>query len=505
MILHRTVLRSLTGAMLSAVVMLCAAVKFGAAVSAEPLSADESKPNVLLILIDDVGYGELGCQGNPQVPTPHIDSLAEHGIRMTAGYVTASFCSPSRAGLLTGRYQNRFGHELNPVGIHNLDTRAGLPLDQRTIADGLRDAGYVTGLIGKWHLGGTAEHHPLRRGFDEFYGFLHEGHYYVPGPPWNGVVSFLRRRMLPPQATSGRFSEGDVTWSSHLGYNEPPYDDHNPILQNHQQQPEPEYLTDALSREAVSFIDRHREQPFFLYLSYNAVHSPLQGTHEYMARFAHIDDIHRRVFAAMLSQLDDGIGTVLQKLRETDLESRTLILFLSDNGGPTRELTSSNAPLRGGKGDLYEGGIRVPFLVQWRGTLPEGMTYAEPVISTDVLNTCLAAAGVLQPTESEHDGQNLLPYLTGATKGRPHQTLYWRMGPKAALRDGDWKIVRQPARGEQSAAWELYNLADDEAESNDLSALQPDILRDLEARWQTLNESMVPPVWTPAKVTGKSP
>lgn len=237
--------------------------------------ANPGKPNVVLIYVDDLGYGELGCQGNAEVPTPNIDSLAKNGVRFTQGYVTSPYCSPSRAGLMTGRYQTRFGHENNPTGRHNLHPKAGLPLSERTLADQLKAGGYATGLVGKWHLGATEPYHPLRRGFDEFYGFLHEGHFYVP-PPYRVVVSFLRKRDIPPAARP-YVGEGDLYHYWLNNWDEPPYDENNPLLRGTQPAAEDAYLTDAFTREAVSFIERHRDRPFFLYLPYNALHSPLQA------------------------------------------------------------------------------------------------------------------------------------------------------------------------------------------------------------------------------------
>lgn len=453
-----------------------------------------ARPNILLIVVDDLGYGELGCQGNRQVPTPHIDSLSAEGVRCTAGYVTASYCSPSRAGLLTGRYQTRFGHELNPVGRHNLDPRAGLPRGEPTLAERLKTAGYATSLIGKWHLGATEQQHPLARGFDEFYGFLHEGHFYVP-PPYRGVASFLRRRQLPDGAAD-RWTEGDITWSTHTGGDEPPYDADNPILRGRRGVTETSYLTEALSREAVAFLERHKGEPFFLYLAFSAVHSPMQARNEDLAQLAHIEDLHRRVFAAMLANLDRGVGAVLDKLRRERLQERTLVFLISDNGGPTRELTSSNAPLRGGKGELYEGGIRVPFLVSWPGVLPAGRRYDPPVSSLDVAATACAAAGL--PIEAESlDGVDLIPYLSGRRQVRPHEVLFWRMNRKRALRLGDWKIVGQTGGGNGRTTFELFHLIDDPSEQHDLSAAQPQRLSELIKQWEAKNAEMVPPAWRP--------
>ena len=459
---------------------------------------DPRPPNIVLLLADDLGYGELGCQGNPQIPTPHIDSIARNGIRFTSGYVTAAYCSASRAGLLTGRYQTRFGYEFNPIGAHNEHPDAGLPGSQLTLARHLHNAGYTTALIGKWHLGGHAKYHPLRRGFDEFFGFTHEGHFYVP-PPYREVTTMLRRK-TSPDGQKGRWisPDGKLVYSTHMGNDEPAYDANNPIVRGGQPVVERAYLTDALTREAIDFIDRNQTKPFFLYLAYNAVHSPLQGADAYMKRFAHIEDVHRRIFAAMLANLDDSVGAVLKKLRDDDLEDDTLVFFISDNGGPTRELTSSNLPLRGGKGDAFEGGIRVPFLAQWKGILPAGEEYHHPVISLDVFATAAAVAKKPLPSNRSIDGVNLMPYLTGKNDARPHDVLFWRLQKKSAVRVGDWKLVRNPRRRSR-ADWQLYNLAEDFGEAHDLAEKHPDRMKALMAIWNQLDGEMIDPVWSPSR------
>src|SRR5436190_2043975 len=337
--------------------------------------ASERRPNIVLIVSDDQGYAEMSCQGG-EVPTPNLDRLAASGIRFSAGYVTAPYCSPSRAALLTGRYQQRFGHEMNPVERTNDRPEVGLPVSEKTLADYLKAAGYVTGMTGKWHLGVHPPQHPRRRGFDEFFGFLREGHFYLP-PPYDGgpdrVVSRLRER-------------------------EPEYDRANPILRGEHEVVEKDYLTTALAREAGAFVRRHARDPFFLYLPFNAPHSPMQATPRDYARFASVADPHRRLWSAMLAGMDDAIGAVLAAVREEGLERDTLVLFLSDNGGPTKELTSRNDPFSGGKGSLLEGGIRIPFIVSWPGHLPSGVVDARPVSSLDLLPTALSAAGAPLPS-----------------------------------------------------------------------------------------------------------
>ena len=387
------------------------------AASTSILFAADQQPNIIVLFADDLGYGELGCQGNLEIPTPHIDSIANNGVRFTDGYVAGPNCSPSRAGLLTGRIPTRFGYEFNPIGAVNEHPGIGLPAAEVTIAESLQNAGYTTGLIGKWHQGGTADYHPFRHGFDEFFGFLHEGHYFVP-PPYKGVTTMLRRKSLPHGYTGRWVGEKGLIYTDHMGGNEPDYDADNPITRGGQPVVETEYLTDALTREAVDFIDRHDDKPFFLYLAYNAVHSPLQGADAYMKKFAHIEDIHRRIFAAMLSNMDDSVGAVMAQLRKSGLEENTIVFFLSDNGGPTRELTSSNLPLRGSKGQMYDGALRVPFMMQWKGTIPAGQTYEKPVSSFDIYATAAAnSEGVIAPELVE--GVDLVPFVTGKKKGVP--------------------------------------------------------------------------------------
>lgn len=445
------------------------------------------QPNIIILLADDLGYGELGCQGNPQIPTPHIDSIANDGIRFTQAYVTAPNCSPSRAGMLTGKIPTRFGYEFNPIGARNEDPGTGLPPKEQTIAELLHDQGYTTGLIGKWHLGGAADYHPFRHGFDEFFGFVHEGHYFVP-PPYEAVTTMLRRKTIPGGG-KGRWIGNNLIYSTHMGHNEPDYDANNPIIRGGQPVVETEYLTDAFTREAVSFIDRHRDKPFFLYLAYNAVHSPLQGKLKDMQRFQHIEDIHRRIFAAMLASMDDSVGKILKQVHAAQLNKKTLIIFLSDNGGPTRELTSSNLPLRGGKGTMYEGGLRVPFMMRWTDTLKPRQTFHRSVSSMDLFSTSAALAGAAAPQNT--DGRDLMPYLTGEKTGAPHEEFFWRQGSRTALRSGDWKLINMQ-NNRKKVSWELYNIANDLVEEQNLAAQHPEKLNELKSRWRELNAQMKP-------------
>jgi arylsulfatase A-like enzyme len=434
------------------------------------LGAGARKPNVVVIVSDDHGFADVGFHGSRDIPTPNLDALAKGGVRFTNGYVSGPYCSPTRAGLLTGRYQQRFGHEFNPGG--ESDGPAGLPLSEATLADRLKAAGYATGLVGKWHLGSKSEYHPRRRGFDEFFGFLGGAHPYFPG-------------------------QGQ------------------PIYRGTEVIQEKEYLTDAFAREAVAFVDRHKDRPFFLYLAFNAVHTPMHATDERLKRFAGIPDESRRTYAAMLSALDEGVGKVVAKLRSAGLEEDTLIVFHSDNGGPTMAGTtingSRNDPYRGSKRTTLEGGIHVPFVIRWKGTLPEGTAYDKPMIQLDVLPTALAAAGVEAPTDRKLDGVNLLPYLRGEKEGSPHEALYWRLGDQSAIRRGDWKLVRydravdtpglrsNPQAGIEVTPARLYNLADDPGERDDLAAKHPERVAELLDAWKAWNSELAEPLWRPGR------
>jgi arylsulfatase A-like enzyme len=413
-------------------------------------TAEKRHPNIILIVADDLGYAELGCQGCKDIPTPYIDSIAAGGVRFTQGYVSCPVCAPTRAGLLTGRYQQRFGFETNPGPQQYADDKFGLPIDQLTLAERLKKLGYTTGMFGKWHLGYKPELTPPKRGFDEFYGFLSGAHNYLPG----GRRSELRRGM---EAVKD----------------------------------EKEYLTDAFGREAAAFIEKNKERPFFLYLPFNAVHGPLEASDKYLKRVANIKETNRRTYAAVTLAMDDAVGRVLETLKKTKLEENTLIIFISDNGGPTPQTTSSNAPLRGYKGQVWEGGIRVPFIVQWTGQLPAGKSYNKPVISLDIVPTVLAAIGKLTSADDKLDGVNLLPYLNGKENGEPHDVLYWRFHNKQAIRAGDWKLVREQRQGR----WELYNLADDIGESRDLADKMPEKVKELDKKWQQWNAQLQSPKW----------
>ena len=425
-------------------------------------SSIAAKPNILVILADDLGWGELSCQGvTTQIPTPNIDSIAKNGVRFTNGYVSGPYCSPTRAGFMTARYQQRFGHEFNPGPAEAAVENFGLSLNETTIADRFKAVGYATGWFGKSHLGYKPEFHPQKRGFDDYFGFLGGAHDYLD-------------------------ATGDA---------------HNPILRGTEPVAEMTYITEVFAQEAVNFIQKNREKPWFCYLPFNAVHAPLEATAKYLERFSGVTDDKRKHFCAMLSAMDDGVGNVLAKLRELKLEEDTLIVFFSDNGGPTPSTTSGNGPLRGFKMTTFEGGPRIPFLAQWKGKFPAGKVYDHPVMNLDVLPTIIAAAGAKTDPSWQLDGVDLTPYVTGANNARPHQTLYWRYGPQWAVRHGDMKLVVSKGGSGQP---ELYNLAEDIGESKDLAAAQPAKTKELQALWDKWSAEQAAPSAPDAPAAGKA-
>ena len=446
----------------------------------------EDQPNIVVIIADDLGYGETGMMGNQEIPTPHIDALSASGVRCTAGYVTSSYCSPSRAGIMTGRYQSRFGYDHNPVGKKNLDESAGLPSDETTFVSLLAEAGYETGLVGKWHLGSSESKRPTSKGFDSFYGFLHEGHYYVPGPPFEDVWTMVRDKTLEPDQ---RIHEGKLVRGNYASISEPDYDADNPVYRQTETLEQFDYLTDAITNEAVSFIVQHHDKPFCLTVSYNAVHSPMQAKESDMGTVRRINDVQRRIFAGMLIALDRGVGCVRDALDEHLLTRKTLVVFISDNGGPTEELTSSNAPLRGGKGTLYEGGVRVPMVWSMPGRLPKATVEERPVLSLDIAATACDLAGIERP--ATFDGTSIFDWINKSSTDSPHLTIYWRMpGGKMALRSKNWKIVR-PKR---QANIELYHLAGDPSESRNLANEEPAKLSELIQQFKAMNSQMADPI-----------
>lgn len=419
------------------------------------------RPNIVVIVADDLGYHDVGFQGgNPHAPTPNIDSIAANGVTFTNGYVTGAVCSPTRAGLVTGRYQQRFGHEFNPGPGRQPDGATfGLPLTERTIANELKDAGYTTTNVGKWHLGSDEAYRPTSRGFDEWYGFLAGAHPYIQG------------------------------------------ENTAPIFRNNKEVEAPEHLTLAFGEEAAAFIEKQqsKENPYFLYLTFNAVHTPLQPDKANAAKLAAIENPKARNYAALLSGLDQAIGNVLKAVRESGEENNTLIFFISDNGGPQAGNGSNNAPLRGDKATVLEGGIRVPFAVQWKDRLPAGVKYDKPVISLDITATAAAAGGAkLGSSDRPADGVDLLPYLLGKDQAAPHEALFWRAGPQFAVRQGDYKLLKL-AEGEE----QLYNLADDISEVKNLAATQPAKVAELKATYAAWDQQTVEPLWKRAGQRGQ--
>jgi arylsulfatase A-like enzyme len=435
--------------------------------------ADTTRPNILLIVADDLGYNDVGFQGCRDIPTPNLDQLAAGGVRCTNGYVSYPVCSPSRAGFITGRYQQRFGHEYNPKWDVTSTTN-GLPLSQTTLADALRSAGYTTGVIGKWHLGAHPQFHPNRRGFDEFFGFLSGGHRYLPD------------------------TQADVEIGVEKRSNSPDAEHNAPLMRNATMVPETGELTTRLGEEAAASVTRHAgdAKPWFLYFAFNAPHTPLQARPDMLEKFAGIADERRRTYAAMVATLDESVGRVFSSLDATGQRERTLIFFFADNGGPMTKRNANasiNNPLRGQKGDVFEGGIRVPFVVSWPGHIPSGRVYDLPVSSLDVFPTALAAAHTVRDANLPAlDGVDLVPYLSGQNSASPHARLYWRMdgGDAFAVREGNWKWLRTYDNAPQ-----LYDLATDLGEKHDVAAQHPEIASRLSAASAEWNRGLVEPVW----------
>ena len=399
---------------------------------------DLTKPNFIIILADDLGYGDLGFTGSTQIKTPHIDALANSGVIFTEAYVSAPVCAPSRAGLITGRNQVNFGYDNNlTAALAKFNPEySGLPVSEKTIADRLSELGYVNGIVGKWHLGEKEQFHPTNRGFDEFWGYLGGGHNYFPSE-----------------------------------YSGAKYD--RPIISNYKKPQTITYLTDDKGDECVDFIIRHKDEAFFLYASFNAPHTPMQAIDQDLKIYGHIKDEKRRTYAAMIHRLDVNVGRMVKELKKQGIYENTVVVFFSDNGGPTENNGSINAPFNGSKGILLEGGIRIPFVVSYPEKLKKGV-YNKPITSLDLMPTFIELAGGKITEKDKLDGVNIFPYVTNEIQGVPHQTMMWRFTISAGIRKGKWKLVRLPDRIPL-----LFNLDNDPSEQDNMALENLDLVKSM--------------------------
>lgn len=442
--------------------------------------APARKPNVVVIFTDDQGFADAGYQGvRDDLKTPNIDALAAAGAWFSAGYVSAPQCSPSRAGLITGRYQQRFGLNVNGGGA--------LPWSETTLAERLREAGYVTGMTGKWHLqGGVASNgeRPENPDPGEAGGEARSPRFDPANPGHVGHHGFeeylmgVRQNYVATHAADGRVLTGKET--------------------RHR---DARFRIDVQTEWALRFLERHAgsERPFFLYLSYFGPHVPLEAPDEYLDRFPGEMPEPRRLALAIMAAIDDGVGEVVEALRRHDLASRTLVFFLSDNGAPlsfqSADLPpgrgpewngSLNEPWAGEKGMLSEGGIRIPFLAAWEGVIPSGQVFDRPVIALDVAATAVAAARL--PVPEDADGVDLLPFLTGRAAGDPHPALFWRFRSQAAIRAGDWKLLT--VGGERRY---LFDLSRPDGEHRNLIDDHPALARELQGELAAWASGLRPP------------
>ena len=434
-------------------IALCAFLLFSTEISSQ-------KKNIIFLFADDAGYNDFGFQGSKLFNTPNLDKLAKEGMVFKEAYTTAAVCGPSRAGLLTGMYQQRFGIEENNVPGYMskssklLGDEMGLPLHLKTIADHLKPQGYKSVVFGKWHLGNADRYHPLKRGFDEFYGFR------------GGARSFYELTQKQ------KIDKQEDRWEHGFGeYKEPT-----------------KYLTDVIADEACDFLERNKKKPFFMYVSFNAVHSPLQATKEDLDKVKHLKG-KRKILAAMTIALDRACGQILDKLKALGLEDDTLIVFANDNGGPDGTNTS-NYPLSGCKSNHLEGGIRVPCIIKLPKVIKANSTYEKPISMLDMLPTFLNLSGGNASKVKDLDGVDLMPYITGKNKKNPHEVLFWKKENRGVVRSGDWKLLRYPDRPA-----ELYNIKKDISESHNLAYKHPDKVRELFTLLWNWESQLERPLW----------
>lgn len=465
-----------------------------------------SPPNIIILLADDLGYHDLSMHGNNLVNTKHIDAFAKAGITCTKAYVSSPVCSPSRAGIITGRYQQRFGlgHQIQerylknrmeywgfkafvhskPWSIKKMNkvprkkdkNRQGLPPTEITLAEILKKQGYHTALMGKWHLGISDYSLPHKRGFDEHYGFYNSHSLFAPeGTP--GIVD-----MRNPQD----WTDQHIWASQRKG--------RSAIVRNGKVIKESKYLTDRITEESIAFMEKHQADPFFLLVSFSTPHTPFQVPQSYYDQFDHIDDPVKRTYNAMIASLDDAVGAITNRVESLGLSENTLLFFLSDNGAAAYTLAVDNCPLKGGKITNFEGGLRIPFMAKWKGVLLEGQVFEQPVSALDVFTTACAVAGAVLPVDRIYDGVNLIPHFTQVETKIPHETLYWEVGINRIILHQQWKLFFNKEDDKQTL---LYNLETDPFEKMNLTAEYPQKVKALKKIHQNWSAELPPPLWPP--------
>ena len=432
----------------SLVVVLCSCVnkKSNTNLVASTNQKENAKPNIIIIVADDAGYVDFGFMGSKDLDTPNIDKLAKNGVIFSDAHVTATVCAPSRAGLITGQYQQRFGFEANGTGYGDSGD-IGLSDNVVTIADVFQKNNYKTIAIGKWHLGGTPSDHPNQRGFDEFYGFLAGGRSYFP-------------MKNPSEELMLQQNGKHITFDG--------------------------YITDVFGDRSVSFVEENKDQPFFMYLAYNAVHTPMEAKTDDLLKYKNHP---RKTLAAMTWSLDENIGKLRDKLKELKILDNTLIYFISDNGGAHNN-SSKTGPLKGWKGNKFEGGHRVPFIVSWPDKIDTNQTFDGLTSSLDIFATSLAAANISSSKNLHLDGVNLLPFLCKERSGNPHNQLYWRKLEESAVRIADFKLVHLKNYGST-----MYNLKDDLGETNNLAKTDTIHYNELIKNLSNWESQLMDPLW----------
>jgi arylsulfatase A-like enzyme len=456
------------------------------------------QPNVIVILADDLGYADISAYKIDRFHTPNIDRIGMQGVRFTDGYASAPVCGPSRAGLQTGRYQERFGFEYNN-GPAAREAREGYGLDTNeiTMAQLMKRAGYHTGVFGKWHLGSQDQFYPTNRGYDEFIGFLPGQTSYIDPDRPDVELSTADSPGNADNPEGGRAPEpGKKAREYYRNKFSQILDGPNrTVVQNNDQ-----YLTDYLGDKDSDFVSRNAQsgKPYFLYAAFNAVHEPLMVTKKYYDRFPNIKNQQQRVYTAMVAALDDNVGKILDAVDRSGQADNTIIYFASDNGcaAYVPGLCSCD-PLRGGKLSHYEGGTRVPFMMRWPGHIKPGTVYRQVASLLDILPTSVAVAGGQLPKDRFYDGVDIMPYVTGRKSGTPHDLLVWRRRPLVSIRKGDWKLWESvnDDTGKYGEYKLLFNLKNDLHEDTNLADKNPEKVKELEGLIQQWSKDMTSAKW----------